>query len=142
MNDTGLHQITEAGPVHDEREIEAVLDVLRNGSLDLGPRVAEFERRGAEMLAKEYGVMVNSGTSALWLAVDLLGCEPGDEVITSPLTFSSDVAPLVRSGIVPVFPARRPSLPRTCAGAVLTGIVSGRSPTPTGSWWLKTAATS
>ena len=47
--------------------------------------------------------MVNSGTSALWLAVDLLGCEPGDEVITSPLTFSSDVAPLVRSGIVPVF---------------------------------------
>ena len=103
MNDPGLHQITEAGPVHDEREIEAVLDVLRNGTLDLGPRVAEFERRGAEMLAKEYGVMVNSGTSALWLAVDLLGCEPGDEVITSPLTFSSDVAPLVRSGIVPVF---------------------------------------
>ena len=47
--------------------------------------------------------MVNSGTSALWLAVDLLECVPGDEVITSPLTFSSDVAPLVRSGIVPVF---------------------------------------
>jgi CDP-6-deoxy-D-xylo-4-hexulose-3-dehydrase len=47
--------------------------------------------------------MVNSGTSALWLAVDLLGCGPGDEVITSPLTFSSDVAPLVRSQIVPVF---------------------------------------
>jgi CDP-6-deoxy-D-xylo-4-hexulose-3-dehydrase len=103
MNDPGIHQITEAGPVHDEREIEAVLDVLRNGTLDLGPRVAEFERRGAEMLAKKYGVMVNSGTSALWLAVDLLGCEPGDEVITSPLTFSSDVAPLVRSGIIPVF---------------------------------------
>ncbi len=98
-----VHQVTEAGPVHDEREIEAVLEVLRSGLLDLGPRVAEFERRGAEMLAKAHGVMVNSGTSALWLAVDLLGCEPGDEVITSPLTFSSDVAPLVRSGIVPVF---------------------------------------
>ena len=98
------HRITEAKPVHDEREIEAVVDVLRNGTLeDLGPRVAEFERRGAELLAKDFGVMVNSGTSALWLAVDLLGCEPGDEVITSPLTFSSDVAPLVRSGIVPVF---------------------------------------
>ena len=55
------------------------------------------------LLAKSHGVMVNSGTSALWLAVDLLGCEPGDEVITSPLTFSSDVAPLVRSQIVPVF---------------------------------------
>ena len=65
--------------------------------------MAEFERRGAELLAKQHGVMVNSGTSALWLAVDLLGCEPGDEVITSPLTFSSDIAPLVATGIVPAF---------------------------------------
>jgi CDP-6-deoxy-D-xylo-4-hexulose-3-dehydrase len=97
------HRVTEAGPVHDEREIEAVVDVLRNGSLELGEKVEEFERRGAELLAKRHGVMVNSGTSALWLAVDLLGCEPGDEVITSPLTFSSDIAPLVRSGIVPAF---------------------------------------
>jgi CDP-6-deoxy-D-xylo-4-hexulose-3-dehydrase len=98
-----IHRVTEAGPVHDEREIEAVIEVLRNGSLELGPNVEEFERRGAELLAKSHAVMVNSGTSALWLAVDLLGCEPGDEVITSPLTFSSDIAPLVRSGIVPVF---------------------------------------
>jgi CDP-6-deoxy-D-xylo-4-hexulose-3-dehydrase len=103
MDESKLHQITEAGPVHDEREIEAVLEVLKSGSLDLGPRVAEFERRGAELLAKQFGVMVNSGTSALWLAVDLLDCEAGDEVITTPLTFSSDIAPLVRSGIVPVF---------------------------------------
>lgn len=96
--------ITEAKPVHDEREIEAVLDVLKNGTVaDLGPRVAEFERRIAERLAKRHGVMVNSGTSALWLAVDLLGCEPGDEVITSPVTFSSDIAPLVRSGLIPAF---------------------------------------
>jgi CDP-6-deoxy-D-xylo-4-hexulose-3-dehydrase len=97
------HTITESGPVHDQREIDAVLEVLREGILDLGPRVLEFERRGAELLAKRHGVMVNSGTSALWLAVDLLGCEPGDEVVTSPLTFSSDIAPLVRSGIVPAF---------------------------------------
>jgi CDP-6-deoxy-D-xylo-4-hexulose-3-dehydrase len=98
-----IHRITESGPVHDQREIDAVLEVLDSGLLDLGPRVAEFEARGAELLAKRHGVMVNSGTSALWLAVDLLGCEPGDEVITSPLTFSSDIAPLVRSGIVPAF---------------------------------------
>jgi CDP-6-deoxy-D-xylo-4-hexulose-3-dehydrase len=103
MSGPELHRISEAGPVHDEREIEAVLEVLREGSLELGPRVAEFERRGAALLAKRFGVMVNSGTSALWLAVDLLDCEAGDEVITSPLTFSSDIAPLVRSGIVPVF---------------------------------------
>ena len=73
------------------------------GRLAIGPEVAEFERRGAELLAKRHGVMVNSGTSALWLAIDLLGCEPGDEIITSPLTFSTDIAPLVRNGIVPVF---------------------------------------
>lgn len=104
MTDEPRFKITEAKPVHDEREIEAVLEVLRDGTVaDLGPRVAEFERRGAELLAKRHGVMVNSGTSALWLAVDLLGCAPGDEVITSPVTFSSDVAPLVRSGIIPAF---------------------------------------
>jgi CDP-6-deoxy-D-xylo-4-hexulose-3-dehydrase len=103
MTTNNRHRVTEAGPVHDEREINAVLEVLQSGLLDLGPKVAEFERRGAELLAKEHAVMVNSGTSALWLAVDLLGCEPGDEVITSPLTFSSDVAPLVRNGIVPAF---------------------------------------
>ena len=103
MTEPRVHRITEAGPVHDEREIEAVLEVLNSGLLDLGPKVAEFERRGAELLAKRHATMVNSGTSALWLAVDLLGCEPGDEVITSPLTFSSDIAPLVRNGIIPVF---------------------------------------
>src|SRR5689334_23415360 len=47
--------------------------------------------------------MVNSGSSALRLAIDLLGLAPGDEIITSPLTFSTDIAPMVQSGIVPVF---------------------------------------
>ena len=103
MTEIRRHRVTEAGPVYDQLEIDAVVEVLQSGLGDLGPRVAEFERRGAGMLAKSHGVMVNSGTSALWLAVDLLGCQPGDEVITSPLTFSSDVAPLVRSQIVPVF---------------------------------------
>src|SRR5205085_1914484 len=49
------------------------------------------------------GVMCNSGSSALYLAVDLLGLQPGDEVITAAVTFSTDVAPLVRAGLVPVF---------------------------------------
>ncbi len=103
MSEARVHKITEAGPVHDQREIDAVVKVLESGIMDLGENVAEFERRGAELLAKQHAVMVNSGTSALWLAVDLLECQPGDEVITSPLTFSSDIAPLVRNGIVPVF---------------------------------------
>ncbi len=103
MSAARTHKITEAGPVHDQREIDAVVKVLESGIMDLGVNVAEFERRGAELLAKQHAVMVNSGTSALWLAVDLLCCEPGDEVITSPLTFSSDIAPLVRNGIIPAF---------------------------------------
>jgi len=87
------------GPVPDEDEIEAVAAALRTG-IDVGPIVEEFEARGAALLGKQHAVMVNSGTSALQLAVDLLGCEPGDEVITSALTFSADVAPLARAGIV------------------------------------------
>lgn len=96
-------QLPPAGAVHDQREIDAVVEVLRNSTLDLGPAVAEMERRTAELLSKRHGVMVNSGSSALRLAIDLIGCEPGDEIITSPLTFSTDVAPMVQSGIVPVF---------------------------------------
>src|SRR5947208_1752535 len=96
-------KITESGAVHDEREIAAVMEVLRETTLDLGKRVDEFERRGAELLAKRHGVMVNSGSSALRLAIDLLGLVPGDEIITPALTFATDVAPMVQSGIVPVF---------------------------------------
>jgi CDP-6-deoxy-D-xylo-4-hexulose-3-dehydrase len=92
-----------SGSVHDEREIEAVVEVMRSTNLSIGVNVAEFESRIATLLAKRYGVMVNSGSSALRLAIDLLGCEPGDEIITSPLTFSTDISPMVHSGIVPVF---------------------------------------
>ena len=97
-------KLPPAGAVHDEREIEAVLAVLQGGGqLDIGPAVAEFEQRIAVLLGKQHGVMVNSGSSALRLAIDLLRLEPGDEVITSPLTFSTDIAPLVQSGLIPVF---------------------------------------
>ncbi|GAA4993323.1 lipopolysaccharide biosynthesis protein RfbH [Yinghuangia aomiensis] len=89
--------------VYDEAEIEAVNRVLRSGKLGIGANVAEMERRVAEMTGKRHGIMCNSGSSALYLAVELLDLQPGDEVITSPLTFSTDVAPIVRAGAVPVF---------------------------------------
>jgi CDP-4-dehydro-6-deoxyglucose reductase, E1 len=92
-----------AGAYHDEREIEAVVEVLRTSMLDIGASVEQLEARVAALLAKQHGVMVNSGSSALRLAIDLLGLERGDEIITSPLTFSTDIAPMVQSGIVPVF---------------------------------------
>jgi len=99
MTDRRALPVGGVGPVPDEDEIEAVAEALRSG-IDVGPRVEEFEGRGAELLGKRHAVMVNSGTSALQLAVDLLGCEPGDEVISSALTFSADIAPLARAGIV------------------------------------------
>src|SRR4051794_6355265 len=100
---TDKNKLPDPGAVHDEREIEAVIEVLRTSNLTIGPRVAEFEGRIAELLAKRHGVMVNSGSSALRLAIDLLGVQPGDEIITAALTFATDIAPMVQSGIVPVF---------------------------------------
>ena len=105
----GVHEIAKSGALHDEREIEAVVEVLRTSTLDLGPKIEEMEQRTAELLAKRHGVMVNSGSSALRLAIDLLHLEPGDEIITSVLTFSTDIAPMVQSGIVPVLVDVEPS---------------------------------
>jgi CDP-4-dehydro-6-deoxyglucose reductase, E1 len=93
-------RIPYAGSVHDEREIEAVTEVLRGGSqaLRIGKNVRAFEQGIAELFGKRRGVMCNSGSSALYLAVELLGLTPGDEVVTSAVTFSTDIAPLVRAG--------------------------------------------
>jgi CDP-6-deoxy-D-xylo-4-hexulose-3-dehydrase len=62
-----------------------------------------MEREVAKLFGKARGVMCNSGSSALYLAVELLGLQPGSEIITTALTFSTDVAPIVRAGLVPVF---------------------------------------
>jgi CDP-4-dehydro-6-deoxyglucose reductase, E1 len=100
-----MRRIDYAGSVHDEEEIAAVVEVLRGPStaLRIGKNVRAFEQGVAELFAKRRGVMCNSGSSALYLAVELLGCSPGDEVITSAVTFSTDIAPMVRAGIVPAF---------------------------------------
>ncbi len=98
-------RILYAGSVHDDAEIEACLEVLRSGptAFRIGRRVKAFEERVAELFGKARGIAVNSGSSALYLAVELLDLPPGSEVLTSVLTFSTDVAPLVRAGLVPVF---------------------------------------
>ncbi len=102
---TSVRRVPYAGSVHDEREIDAVVGVLRGGpqALRIGKHVRSFEAEVSTLLGKRRGIMCNSGSSALFLAVELLGLAPGDEVITSAVTFSTDIAPLVRSGLVPVF---------------------------------------
>jgi len=98
-------RIDYAGSVHDDREIEAVVAVLRGGptALRIGPNVKAMEARVAELFGKRRGVMCNSGSSGLYLAVEVLELEPGDEIVTSAVTFSTDIAPMVRKGILPAF---------------------------------------
>ena len=98
-------RIDYAGSVHDEREIEAVVEVMRGGptSMRIGKNVKAMERRVADLFAKKRGIMCNSGSSALYLAYEAIDLQPGDEVVTSSVTFSTDVAPVVRKGAVPVF---------------------------------------
>ncbi len=93
-------RIPYAGSVHDDRELRAVTDVLRGGpqALRIGKNVRAFEQGIAELFGKRRGIMCNSGSSALYLAVELLNLAPGDEVVTSAVTFSTDIAPLVRAG--------------------------------------------
>lgn len=88
--------------VHGEEEIEAVVNVLRT-STQMGKHVREMEERVAALYNKQYGIMVNSGSSALYLAADLLDYEPGSEILTPALTFSTTVAPQVKKGWVPAF---------------------------------------
>ena len=98
-------RIDYAGSVHDEREIEAVVEVLRGGptSMRIGKNVKAMERRIADLFEKKRGVMCNSGSSALYLAYEAIDLQPGDEIVTSAVTFSTDVAPVVRKGAIPVF---------------------------------------
>jgi len=88
--------------VHGQEEIDAVVEVLKT-STQMGKNVRKFEDKVARLFNKTYGVMVNSGSSALYLTVELLNLPAGSEVITPVLTFSTTVASLVKNNLVPVF---------------------------------------
>ena len=87
-----------------EREIEAVMQCLKDGWLaGIGPKTEEFERKVAAYFGKKHGLFVNSGSSAVLLALDAAGVGPGDEVVTPACTFATTVAPIVQLGATPVF---------------------------------------
>lgn len=88
--------------VHGEEEIAAVVEVLRT-STQMGKNVAAMEQQIAALYDKQIGIMVNSGSSANYLGIEILNLPPGSEVITTVLTFSTTVAPLVKNGLIPVF---------------------------------------
>jgi CDP-4-dehydro-6-deoxyglucose reductase, E1 len=88
--------------VHGEEEIAAVTHVLRT-STQMGVHVREFEDSVAKLFEKKHGIMVNSGSSALLLAAEILGLPPGSEVITPALTFATTVGCLLKNQLVPAF---------------------------------------
>jgi CDP-4-dehydro-6-deoxyglucose reductase, E1 len=88
--------------VFGEEEIAAVVHTMRT-STQMGPRVRAMQERVAALFGKRHGIMVNSGSSANYLAVELLDLPKGAEIITPALTFATTVAPIVRAGLVPVF---------------------------------------
>jgi len=90
-------------PAIGEEEIAAVAETLRSGWLTTGPKAAELERRFAEFVEAEYVLAVASGTAALHLSLLAVGVKPGDEVITSPITWPATANVIVHAGATPVF---------------------------------------
>ena len=90
-------------PAIGEEEIAAVAETLRSGWLTTGPRTAELERRFAEYVGAKHCLAVTSGTAALHLSLLALGVGPGDEVITTPITWPATANVIVHAGATPVF---------------------------------------
>ena len=85
-----------------EEEIAEVVETLRSGWLTTGPRAARFERQFRDYTGAPHAIAVNSATAGLHLALTGLGIGPGDEVITTPMTFCATVHAILHVGATPV----------------------------------------
>jgi perosamine synthetase len=87
----------------DENDIEAVVRALRSDWLTTGPKVAEFEEAVAAFVGAKCAVSFSSGTAALHAAAFAAGLQPGDEAITTPMTFAATANCVLYQGAMPVF---------------------------------------
>jgi perosamine synthetase len=87
----------------DDADIEAVVEVLRSDWLTTGPKVSEFEEAFAARVGAAHAVSFSSGTAALHAAAFATGLKPGDEAITTPLTFAATANSVLYQGATPVF---------------------------------------
>ena len=90
-------------PAVGDEEVAAAADAIRSGWLTTGPRAEELERRFAGYVGAKHALAVSSGTAAMHLALVALGIGPGDEVITTPLTWPATANVIVHTGATPVF---------------------------------------
>ena len=90
-------------PAISEAEIDAVAETLRSGWLTTGPRTAELESRMRDYLEAKHVLAVSSCTAALHLSLVALGVGPGDEVITTSITWPATANVIVHCGATPVF---------------------------------------
>jgi len=98
-----MNEIPLARPDVTQREIDAVVEVLRTPQLSLGPKVTEFERRFAEYCGTRHAVACSSGTTALHLLIRAYGIGAGDEVVTTPFSFVASSNCALFEGARPVF---------------------------------------
>ncbi len=94
--------ISYAKTVYDDREIQAVNNCLLK-STQMGENARLFEQKIAELFDKDYCLYVNSGSSALFLAIEACDFPLGSEIITPTLTFSTTVGCLVKNNLIPAF---------------------------------------
>ena len=90
-------------PAVGDEEVAAVAETIRSGWLTTGPRAAELEQRLGEYLEAKHVLALSSGTAALHLGLLAVGVRPGDEVITTPLTWPATANVIVHCGATPVF---------------------------------------
>jgi CDP-6-deoxy-D-xylo-4-hexulose-3-dehydrase len=88
--------------VHGQDEIDAVVNVLKT-TTQMSKHVAEFESKISTLFDKDFGIMVNSGSSALYLTIESMNLPKGSQVITPALTFATTVGCLVKNGLIPSF---------------------------------------
>lgn len=106
----------------DDEDIAAVVEVLKSDWVTQGPKVDEFERKVAKYCGARYAVAVSSGTAALHAACAVAGIAPGDEAITTPITFAATANAIIYCGAKPVFADIKADTLNIDAGEVLKKI--------------------
>lgn len=95
-------QVSYAKTVYGQKEIDAVVKCLHEGT-QMGKYAFQFEKQIATLFAKNFGLYVNSGSSALYVGMEAMDFPAGSEVITPALTFSTTVGCIIKAGLVPSF---------------------------------------